>query len=218
MRNCTLLTGGFASSHILFANRVHERERELILKPVQAFDERDLGEQNRTKFPLVVMCLINEDDLDCELNDTDTVGLFAVIHIKDNACPMDTSFVFKLTKIANGQVLNVTNLYTRSESEGEQAACSVCLSNPVEIGLLPCRHFCVCEVCFYKLPNVKRCPICRSYVVKFFRHKTVKNSQGKEEQVEEPFQPNLPPDPEDGQGSSTFSWLSNKFSRLLGTQ
>jgi len=174
----------------------------------------------------VIICLINEDDLDCELNDTDTVGLITVIHVKDAVCSMDTNFIYKLTKMANGQVLNVTNLYVRSEGN-ELAVCSICLTNPVEIGLLPCRHYCVCEVCYLKLPGAtKRCPICRSLITKFFRHKVNTNpipKKGSPKPDDDEPEREIIPVPNSGEGaqatetSSMFGWISNKFSGLLGT-
>jgi hypothetical protein len=46
--------------------------------------------------------------------------------------------------------------------EGEEAGdCSVCLTNPRDTILLPCRHVCVCAECRAQLP---RCPICRASI------------------------------------------------------
>lgn len=95
----------------------------------------ELSHTLRTRFPLVVVLLTNEDDLECELKESDTVALVNVIHVKDSVCShMDTNFVFKLSKMANGQVLNVTNLYTRTEQEGN-ALCSVCLTSKEHLKL-----------------------------------------------------------------------------------
>lgn len=202
-----------------FYFRVYDLERELVLRPPPGFE---MGGSPRTRFPLVVLLLINEDDLECELGGESTVALVNVIHVKDSTCPMDSSFVYKLSKMVNGQTLNVTNLFSRAEEERGVSLCVVCLTDPVEVGLLPCRHFCVCEECYERLPNVKRCPICRSYIVKFFRHKAKAVPTPVEN--EQPFGGESPDHPDQAQqasvpeplpSSSTFGWLSSKVSRLL---
>ncbi|CAM9799855.1 unnamed protein product, partial [Laminaria digitata] len=44
---------------------------------------------------------------------------------------------------------------------GEEAAeeCVICLTDPKDTVLLPCRHLCVCAECFR---HVDKCPVCRS--------------------------------------------------------
>lgn len=84
---------------------------------------------------------------------------------------MDTNFVLKLSKLKNNQVLNVSHLYTQSEATDTGASCLICMTEPITIGLLPCKHFSLCEGCYLMLPTPKICPVCRSYVLKFFRHR-----------------------------------------------
>lgn len=81
---------------------IFDKHKEIIIKPSISSDA--LGPSPRTRFPLLVVLFINEDDLDKELTDTDTVALFSVIHVKDKYCPMDSNFIFKLNKMANNQV------------------------------------------------------------------------------------------------------------------
>lgn len=61
-------------------------------------------------------------------------------------------------------------LYTRSNESGE-GVCVICETEEIEVALLPCKHFCVCEECFDLLPQPKQCPLCRSYIATFFKHK-----------------------------------------------
>ncbi|KAL7294658.1 cell growth regulator with RING finger domain protein 1-like isoform X2 [Trichogramma pretiosum] len=49
-------------------------------------------------------------------------------------------------------------------SAGEQL-CVVCQYFPLSRALLPCRHTCICAVCFCKLD---RCPMCRSPIKSYF--------------------------------------------------
>ena len=44
----------------------------------------------------------------------------------------------------------------RTDNEEE---CVVCLSEPPEVLLLPCRHMCVCRACFL---HIEKCPVCRA--------------------------------------------------------
>jgi len=37
--------------------------------------------------------------------------------------------------------------------------CVVCLTDPKQVTLLPCRHFCVCAECY---SHIDKCPVCRS--------------------------------------------------------
>ena len=152
----------------------YETEREVLLKPTKV-TAQDLGQSPRAQFPLVVAMILQSED-DISVNQTDTVALISAIHVQDRFCTSDTSFVFKLSKLAGGQVLNVSNLFTRDNTE-ESTICLVCEGSRVTIGLLPCRHFSLCEVCYNKLPLPKRCPVCRSFVAKFFRHKELAGAQ-----------------------------------------
>lgn len=68
------------------------------------------------------------------------------------------------------QILNVRDLYARSNDSGE-GVCVICETEEIEVALLPCKHFCVCEDCFDLLPQPKQCPLCRSYISTFFKHK-----------------------------------------------
>eukprot|EP01100_Stratorugosa_tubuloviscum_P013087 TRINITY_DN6424_c0_g1_i2.p1 TRINITY_DN6424_c0_g1~~TRINITY_DN6424_c0_g1_i2.p1 ORF type:complete len:260 (+),score=105.20 TRINITY_DN6424_c0_g1_i2:593-1372(+) len=45
--------------------------------------------------------------------------------------------------------------------EDSELECVVCLSEPKDTILLPCRHFSVCAICLSKL---NRCPVCRSKI------------------------------------------------------
>lgn len=194
----------------------YETEREITLKPANITAE-DLGQSPRTKFPLVTaMVLQNEND--APVKQTDAVALICAIHVQDHLCTSGTSFVFKLSKLANGQVLNVSNLYTRDDTE-ESTVCLVCEGRRVTIGLLPCRHFSLCEVCYNKLPCPKRCPVCRSYVAKFFRHREMSGEENVDEQINNPANG-------DGNNSSRSdvieddlpgpsNWFSRQMSRIF---
>ena len=48
--------------------------------------------------------------------------------------------------------------------EAEHRDCIVCLTEPKDIILLPCRHVCVCHTCHR---SVTKCPVCRSAILNY---------------------------------------------------
>mmetsp|Transcript_31854 Transcript_31854/g.43698 ORF Transcript_31854/g.43698 Transcript_31854/m.43698 type:complete len:491 (-) Transcript_31854:23-1495(-) len=62
------------------------------------------------------------------------------------------------------QVYEVKEIFDDDHSKD----CVVCLTNPRDTTLLPCRHFCVCGHCMEMLT---KCPICRCKLVSFLRWK-----------------------------------------------
>lgn len=145
-----------------------ETETVKLLQPVARLSASALGQSPRSCFPLVIVLVLSDEEE--EPSPTETVALICAIHVQDSLCTSDTSFVFKLSKLANGQTLNLTHLFTRETGE-EAADCLICETRRVAIGLLPCRHFSICEVCYSMLESPKRCPVCRSYITRFFRHR-----------------------------------------------
>lgn len=94
---------------------IFDKHKELVIKPLKMKSE-DLGPSPRTRFPLLVLLFVNEDDLHDQLRENDTVALFSVIHVKDSFCGMDSNFVFKLNKMANNQVqifLNFSHFFSK---------------------------------------------------------------------------------------------------------
>jgi len=47
--------------------------------------------------------------------------------------------------------------------EGSDGECLVCLSEPKNTILLPCRHMCICRDCLMKMTTAK-CPVCRTII------------------------------------------------------
>lgn len=44
--------------------------------------------------------------------------------------------------------------------------CTLCVSRPMDVVFLPCRHICACFVC---APKCNTCPLCRSDITKNMR-------------------------------------------------
>ena len=201
----------------------YENESEKLLRPSRSIQAADLGRSPRSRFPLVLVMILADEEEGEDTPDpqpTDTVALICAIHVQDVLCTSDTAFVFKvgfpfllpvsvadssvreqLSKLASGQVLNVSHLYTRESGE-EAAICLICETRRVTIGLLPCRHFSLCDVCYSLLEPPKRCPVCRSYITRFFRHKT---AESQDSSLDEPRR----------QEMREPTWMSRAFARLF---
>ena len=67
--------------------------------------------------------------------------------------------------LVGGVVFNALQcVFGRDESDTPD--CVVCLCEPKSTVLLPCRHFVVCNSCYYRLD---RCPICRSEITSYMQ-------------------------------------------------
>jgi hypothetical protein len=64
--------------------------------------------------------------------------------------------------------------------EPESPECVVCLTNPKDTTLLPCRHFVTCAEC---LDRLEKCPLCRGPIKSYLRFRLPaeddKSSSGK---------------------------------------
>lgn len=66
------------------------------------------------------------------------------------------------------QSIQITSQNARDSeclSRTERNECIVCQCEQITTVLLPCRHACVCSICFAKL---ERCPMCREFIYSYF--------------------------------------------------
>jgi hypothetical protein len=57
----------------------------------------------------------------------------------------------------------------RARENARAAACVVCWEHPWDTLLLPCRHVHLCGACAARLPEPRRCPLCRAGIEKLVR-------------------------------------------------
>jgi len=78
----------------------------------------------------------------------------------DNAANMSTKWSMRFSK-QNYLLLDDGAVFLDAVFglEAGENSCCVCLTEPKEVLLLPCRHLCVCTTCFQQLT---RCPVCRA--------------------------------------------------------
>lgn len=64
-------------------------------------------------------------------------------------------------------ILKLQDLYVSGDCDNDNIPkCVICLENDITRALLPCRHTCVCEVCF---DQINDCPLCRSTITSFIQ-------------------------------------------------
>eukprot|EP00112_Aurelia_sp_Birch-Aquarium-sp1_P013747 Seg2932.3 transcript_id=Seg2932.3/GoldUCD/mRNA.D3Y31 product="Cell growth regulator with RING finger domain protein 1" protein_id=Seg2932.3/GoldUCD/D3Y31 len=109
--------------------------------------------------------------------DEDIVSLLTVIDTKsrDVTERCRWSIDYQCIQTANGRIIPLKNLYSSGVPDLEanteaatanqtQDLCIICHSFPVTRALLPCRHTCICGVCFRR---TKLCPICRDSITSY---------------------------------------------------
>lgn len=162
-------------------------KKEIMLSP--PVFQLPLGDAPRDKYPLVVILYNPEavkDDFAMTTELAHQVVLtVTVVHLKDDTCPAVSHVIAQYVRTPFLQphllkTLFVTNTddHVASGDVDRQAApqhneastlCVVCQNAQVDRVLLPCRHCCVCAVCF---PRLSRCPMCRSHINAYFELKS----------------------------------------------
>jgi len=174
-----MLSGFYQLKGLEYTSEAHTEKTLSIKFPHSSLQ---LGSPPRLYYPLVIFLV--RDYNNSAVQPDDTVALINVVHIKDSVCTLPTSILAQYMKQANGQLSCLKQLYLAAGDSfspedpgpfdkedlslwaiaGEQL-CVVCQYFPLSRALLPCRHTCVCAVCFEKLD---RCPMCRSPFDAFF--------------------------------------------------
>ncbi|KAK2164998.1 hypothetical protein LSH36_56g01019 [Paralvinella palmiformis] len=139
----------------LFSDEIIEVEpitdRQFKLQPPSTEFIQRMGDPPRDRYPLVIIvCDMRViDDQYSELG-TNQVQLYVTNSDPDSSASPD-----------------VTWSHEQDDSQSEVGGqCVVCLSAAVTRAFLPCRHACVCDVCFSRLTH---CPMCRTIISSSFR-------------------------------------------------
>jgi hypothetical protein len=78
---------------------------------------------------------------------------------------MSTSLLTQYLKQRSGHILNLQQIFTPGtafDPENTQL-CVICQTSSISHTILPCRHACVCGLCFER---IDKCPLCRSSIFK----------------------------------------------------
>jgi len=170
----SLLDRKFMDGHHLFAGEpdlYYETNEEIthwVRPPAEYFSGESLGYNPRTRYPLVVIIVRNDDDDGVEVNDNDVVCMLSIVHLKDTFCSTTTSLITQYLKQRSGHMFDLKQLFAPQEVDDPQRgqSCIICRSSAVTHALLPCRHTCLCGQC---LQRIDRCPVCRTPFTSFFR-------------------------------------------------
>lgn len=81
---------------------------------------------------------------------------------------MSTGLITQYLKQRSGHILNLQQIFTPEtafDSENTRL-CVICQTSSISHTILPCRHACVCGLCFER---IDKCPLCRSSINSFFK-------------------------------------------------
>lgn len=126
--------------------------------------------ENRVLVPFVLLMVLENDDT---VRDTTVVAMANVIHVP-NSCIRRPSFMkYQIIKLASGIIGNVEQIY-HSSSLNNDNSCLICYMRPASIVFIPCRHCCLCNVCYESLTDYQagyhdRCPVCRQTPARLFQ-------------------------------------------------
>ncbi|KPM06264.1 cytochrome b-c1 complex subunit Rieske, mitochondrial-like protein, partial [Sarcoptes scabiei] len=142
------------------------------IKQPEQFDEKYFRLQPRDRYPLVIILLLNDREIEDEIQSNDIVMLASILHLKDAIVPLETSILEQYIKRKSGLVLNLQDLYVCSDQTSDEMTnkqsmmpyCVICFDEHITRALLPCRHACVCACC---LEKIHTCPLCRSPISNF---------------------------------------------------
>uniref|UniRef100_A0A7S0F4Y5 RING-type domain-containing protein n=1 Tax=Hanusia phi TaxID=3032 RepID=A0A7S0F4Y5_9CRYP len=118
--------------------------------------------------------------------DAETANLVLVVLQESKNSSQDGSKAMNVVRqiiLTNKAAYISQEIFGCSESEDDgQEDCVICLSEPKDTTLLPCRHLCVCHSCFSRL---ELCPVCRSPFTAYLRQvKQEEHEEGGEQEQE----------------------------------
>lgn len=126
------------------------------------------GKHMREIYPFVVlMVLIKKSEA---VPEPYVVAMANAVHVPDKNLLLYPQLIGQFIKIASGHVGQVKTVFlsspATSEDDGDKYdLCLACYHRPVSVVFLPCRHACLCRVCF---DLCERCPVCRAASLCFF--------------------------------------------------
>jgi Zinc finger, C3HC4 type (RING finger) len=135
-----------------------------------------------------------------------------MIHIRDSVCKMETRILSQLLKQRNGRMFDLRQLFvpnepevTNTSSSATSNLCVICQTESISRAFLPCRHTCVCGLCFDK---IDKCPLCRSSFTSYFK-------LGEERYGDEENEPSEPADAGHQERSGWFTRMNRRINSWL---
>ena len=147
----------FGSEGCIFPDRIVHHSvtnQELSIelqRPEDKPELTNLGPAPRKSYPLVLIIMPQGGE----------EAMVVVIHVQDTVCRVSTHVLASFIKQRSGQCTHMVAMFSQTDAE-----CVVCQELKVSRCILPCKHACVCHVCFQYLKN--RCPLCRTFINSYF--------------------------------------------------
>ncbi|XP_054709606.1 cell growth regulator with RING finger domain protein 1-like [Uloborus diversus] len=150
-------------------------EKNMYFKPgwnvdSSAFESPEA--HTRQIYPFVViMTLMKDVDMEPSL----VVTMANVVHVPDKVLKLQSQLIGQYVKLSSGPVGLIKNIFLSSPATSSNGGittdlCIACYHRAVSLVLLPCRHACLCAVCF---EFCETCPICRGPANFYFELSTV---------------------------------------------
>jgi len=213
-----LIDGKFVENSALFSNdpELYQDEYNKIthkITPPENLDRSTFGANQRDRYPLVVLLALNDREIEDQVEINDIVLLVSIIHLKDNVIPLETSTIAQYIKRKSGIVLNLQDLYVSTDGGDNMPYCVICQESYITRALLPCKHACVCSVCFQR---IELCPLCRSTIQNFIPFNQNSPQNAPDESLSQPAEPSTQEDNSSNDNNNTsrggfYSKLVNFF-------
>ncbi|XP_057316955.1 cell growth regulator with RING finger domain protein 1-like [Hydractinia symbiolongicarpus] len=123
----------------------------------------------KTLVPFVAYSQLSDEEKMEAVSDNDVVALLTAFSCHGGKYETVAQYI----ETAGGKIFPIKELFQSGVSDYSSSAsssesnelCIICHHYPVTRVLLPCRHSCVCKICFKKLES---CPVCRQFVQSYF--------------------------------------------------
>lgn len=155
----------------------HHFCEDTCILDVNKFDEEQLMHNGTSStYPLIVVLSVTDSDL---LSDENTVSqqmtLATLCKGGDDVWEVKT---LQQKVLYQGFIYVVYDIYGIEQSLAEAAEeCVICLTEPRDTVVIPCRHMCVCHQCAQVLRyQANKCPICRGAVRSMIKLKVSKDN------------------------------------------
>ncbi|OWA53600.1 RING finger protein 157 [Hypsibius exemplaris] len=141
-----------------------------VFDPSKYSDEELMEVGEKEIIPLAIQCLTadDEDIKQCHVTlaviDKQPDGTYVVKALKQKQCIDGLCYLLQEVYGIENKTAGATE-YDSGDDEYEESGgdCVVCMSDPRDTLILPCRHLCLCNGCAESLRyQANNCPICRS--------------------------------------------------------
>ncbi|KAG5672913.1 hypothetical protein PVAND_003001 [Polypedilum vanderplanki] len=142
-----------------------------IFYPNKFQDEDLLYDSEKDIYPVVIHCCIDEPSFDSTFTHSHTTICVVDHHSSDGEYHLRAmkqkifvdGLCYLLQEIYGIENKNLTRVTNNDDDEDTGSECVICICEPRDTLILPCKHLCLCNSCADSLRyQANNCPICRS--------------------------------------------------------